>query len=65
MIGVDRRIAALIQDCDRAIASYPAGGDQRWLRRFEERRRQLHEPSLRIIVALPSSFAKANGAWLG
>lgn len=50
-IGVDLRIAALLVDCDRALAEYPDGGDARWLDRLEDQRRRLLDPDLRSFHA--------------
>lgn len=34
-VGVENRIAALLSDCDRALADYPEAGDRRWIWRLE------------------------------
>lgn len=58
MIGVERRIAELILDCDRAIAEQPATGEARWLGRLEDQRRRLAAPDLRTIVAVTARLAE-------
>ena len=57
-IGVDRRIAELLADCDRAIAAYPETGDPRWLWRIEEQKRRLRAPDLPLIVALVTALCE-------
>ncbi|MEH0194233.1 hypothetical protein V7S57_00715 [Caulobacter sp. CCNWLY153] len=57
-IGVDRRIAGLLADCDRAIAAYPETAAPRWLRRIEDQRRRLRAPDLPLIVALVTALCE-------
>lgn len=57
MIGVDRKIAALIDDCDRVLAELPKT-DGRWRARVEAQRQRLLDPDLRTIVAPATSLAE-------
>jgi hypothetical protein len=57
MIGVDRKIAALIDDCDRLLTDLPKT-DGRWRARVEAQRQRLLDPDLRTIVALATSLAE-------
>ena len=57
-IGVDRRIALAIGDCDRAIAAYPGKSDQRWLCRIQDQRARLRSPDLPLIVALITALCE-------
>lgn len=55
-LGLAETIARTIQDLDRVIAEYPAGGGERYLKRLHEQRRSLVAPSLRTIAALVVSM---------
>lgn len=57
-VGIDRRIADLIVDCDRAIADYPDDADPRWLARIEAQKAQLLAPDLKLVVALTVRLAE-------
>jgi hypothetical protein len=61
-IGVDRRIAELIHDCDRAIAAYPEAADPQWLWRIEGQKSRLLSPDLPLIVALVTSLCEETPA---
>lgn len=57
-LGVDRKIAVLIADCDRALIDLPADRDRRWQWRIEGHRRLLLAPSLRTLVALATRICE-------
>ncbi len=57
-IGVESRIAALLVDCDRALADHPDAGDRRWAWRLEGQRRQLSQPDLRTIAAVTTQLVE-------
>jgi hypothetical protein len=59
-IGVAGKIAALLADCDRAIADLATQPDQRWLWRLEDQHRTLLNPSLRALAALTTRMAEEN-----
>lgn len=61
-IGVDRRIAQLIVDCDQAISTFADGRDPRWLGRIEDQRRRLVEPDLRTLVAVTTQVCEETPA---
>ena len=65
MIGVDRKIAALIADCDHALAAFPRDGDQRWLARLQDQRSRLLHPDLRTSAALATTIAEDAPALAG
>jgi hypothetical protein len=57
-IGVELKIAALIADCDKALADPRRRGDERWRARVEDQRQRLLAPDLRTIVALATCLAE-------
>jgi hypothetical protein len=57
-IGVEGRVAALLVDCDRALADQPEAGDPPWIRRLEGQRRQLAQPDLRTIAAITTQLVE-------
>lgn len=57
-IGVAGKIAALIADCDKAIAKIDQSSDSRWLWRLEDQRRLLQNPPLRTLVALSTRLVE-------
>lgn len=61
-IGVDRRIAELLADCDRAIADYPETGNPSWLWRLEDQGRRLRAPDLSLIVSLVTAICEDTPA---
>lgn len=61
-VGVDQRLAALILDCERAMAEFPPEGDRRWYGRLEDQHRKLLTPDLRTIVAVTTRLAEETPA---
>ena len=59
-IGVAGKIAALISDCDAALAHLAHVPDRRWAGRVEAQRRLLLEPDLRALVALSTRLVEEN-----
>ena len=57
-VGIDRRIADLVLDCDQAIADYPHDADRRWLERIAAQKAQLLAPDLKLVVALTVRLAE-------
>lgn len=61
-IGVEQRLAALILDCEKAMAEYPEDGDRRWYWRLEDQHRRLLSPDLRMIVAVTTRLVEETPA---
>ena len=61
-IGVEQRLAALILDCEKALADFPEEGDRRWYWRLEDQHRRLLAPDLRTIVAVTTRLAEETPA---
>lgn len=59
-IGVERRLAELILDCDRAIREYPADQSRRWLWHIEGQRQRLLEPNLDVIASVAVQMCEAR-----
>jgi len=59
-IGVADRIAALISDCDAALARLGDSLDHRPAWRVEEQRRLLLQPDLRTLVALATRLVEED-----
>jgi len=61
-LGVEARIALLIEDCDRALEAYPEDRDRRWYWRIEDQRRRLLDPDFRLHVAVTTLIAEDHPA---
>jgi len=61
-VGIEQRLAALILDCEKAMADYPEDGDRRWYWRLEDQHRRLLSPDLRMIVAVTTRLAEETPA---